>query len=226
VFVRIESTWRDRRDEFSYVPEVFFNMEDQYWVDDVGLIALDSAPAPPSPTPIPTQVPPTDTPVVPATDTPLPPTPTATVPPPPESTEPAAVAQVDTPTPAPTPSPTPSPTTTPTATPSPTITPIPPTPTATRLPTATPTPTPGFPGLLGVVGGGMICLGGAGVVVVLAVGGFLFWLYRLGTSDQFEDEEFGDQEIWESGDQEIVDSGDQGLGIRCFPTPDSPVPDP
>jgi hypothetical protein len=51
---------------------------------------------------------------------------------------------------------------------------------------------------LGLVGGGVFCLGGAGVAVLLAIGGFLFWLYRLGTTVEGED-----QEIWELGDQEI-----------------------
>jgi hypothetical protein len=48
-----------------------------------------------------------------------------------------------------------------------------------------------------VVGGGVLCLGGAGLVVILLVGAFLFWLYRLGTG---EDEEFEDQEIEAPGD--------------------------
>jgi hypothetical protein len=55
--------------------------------------------------------------------------------------------------------------------------------------------------MLELVGGGMFCLGGAGAAVFLVVGGFLFWLYRLGSSDQLEDdefEEFGEEDIGQS----------------------------
>jgi hypothetical protein len=203
VFVRIEDTWKERRDEFSFVPEPFFGMEEQFWLDDVGLIPVGAAPAPTPEPPTPTPVP-----VVP-TDTPLPPTETP-VPAPQvsesSSAEGTAVAQAATPTPVPptatptlTPTPTPSPTVTPTVTPSPTFTPLPPTATSTPLPTATPTATPTLPlaGTLGVVGGGVICLGGAGLVVILLVGAFLFWLYRLGRE---EDEEFENQGIEAPGD--------------------------
>jgi hypothetical protein len=58
-------------------------------------------------------------------------------------------------------------------------------PTDTPEPTATPASL--LPGALGIVGGGVVCLGGIGLVVLLAVGGFLFWLYRLGTSEEAED---------------------------------------
>jgi len=212
VFVRIEDTWKDRRDEFSFVPDHFFGMEEQFWLDDVGLVAIGTAPAP-TPEP-PTPVPPTSTPVpatpVPAqqpTDTPRPPTET------PVPTEEISVSPTPEPTnPIPTDTPTPlPPTTTPTATPTPTFTPVPPTSTPTPSPTVTPTttPEPFLPGGLGVVGGGVVCLVGAGLVVVLVVGAFLFWLYRLGMS---EDEEFGDEEVWESEDQGNGEPGNQEIG--------------
>lgn len=213
VFVRIEDTWKDRRDEFSYVPEPFFGMEEQFWLDDVGLIPIGAAPAaapePPTSTPVPptaTPIPatpvsaqPTDTPS-PATETPVP-TEEISVSPTPEPTNPIPT---DTPTPLP-------PTSTPTATPTPTLTPVPPTSTPTPSPTATPTatPEPFLPAGLGVLGGGVACLIGAGLVALLVVGAFLLWLYRLGMSD---DEEFGDGEVWESGDQEIGELGNQEIG--------------
>jgi len=201
VFVRIEDTWKDRRDEFSFVPAPFFGMEEQFWLDDVGLISLGAAPPPtpepPTPTPAPstsTPVPPTSAPVVP-TDAPAPPTNT-----------PAPIAQVsETPTLMPTDTPMPTEPPTPTATPSSTFTPTAtpsPTNTLTATPTQTPTPTPepSLAGILGLAGGGVLCLGGAGVVAVLVVGAFLFWLYRLGMA---EDEATGDQEISESGNLEL-----------------------
>lgn len=215
VFVRIEDTWKDRRDEFSFVPENFFQMEEQFWLDDVGLIALGAAPAPTPEPPTPTQVPPTSTPIpttppepVEATDVPSPPTetlvPTAAVletpTAEPVTPEPIAVIPTDTPTALP-----PSPTST--ATPTPTFTAVPPSPTPTSLPTATVTATPEqfLRGSgLGVVGGGVLCLVGAGTVVVLAVGAFLFWLYRLGMD---EGDEVEGQENWESVDQAIDESG-------------------
>jgi len=55
-----------------------------------------------------------------------------------------------------------------------------------------------------MVGGGVLCLGGAGLVVILLVGAFLFWLYRLGTG---EDEEFENQEIEAPGDRDV-----EGIG--------------
>jgi hypothetical protein len=210
VFLRIEDTWKDRRDEFGFVPDVFFNMEEQFWLDDMGLVAIGGEPAalPPTDTPVPvpptdTPAPPTDTPVpIPPTDTPAPPTDT----PVPPADTPVPISPIDTPTPAaelvalaqagtPTttlalPTDTPVPTATPTAAPSATPTPPPPTATARPSPTATATPVPALGGLLGLVGGGMFCLGGAGAGVFLVLGGFLFWLYRLGTSDELEDDEF------------------------------------
>jgi hypothetical protein len=209
VFLRIEDTWKDRRDQFGFVPDVFFNMEEQFWLDDMGLIAIQGGPAAPPPTDTPvlvpptdTLVPPTDTPVpIPPTDTPGPPTPAAQAP---EAspTEPPAVAQVDTPTAtlAP-PTATPTSTATATATQPATPTPVPPTSTPRPSPTATATPVPALAGMLELVGGGMFCLGGAGAAVFLVVGGFLFWLYRLGSSDQLEDdefEEFGEEDIGQS----------------------------
>jgi hypothetical protein len=210
VFVRIEDTWKNRRSEFPSVPDTFFQMEEQFWIDDVGLIPTNAVPTPtpepPTPTPIPptaTPVPPSPTPVVP-TDMPVPPaeTPTPTVQPlEASSTEATAtIAQADTPTPVP-----PTATPTPTFTPSPTSTPLPPTPTLVPSPTRTATPAPLLPDAIGLLGGGALCLGGAGLVVILAVGAFLFWLYRLGTSEEVGDEESG---IGESGDQE---SGNQGI---------------
>jgi hypothetical protein len=216
VFVRIEDTWKDRHDEFSYVPEAFFGMEEQFWLDDVGVIPIGAAPAPPPEPPTPTPIPPTSTPAPDtqmlaqqAIDTPLPPTETPvpteviSVSPTPEPTNPIPT---DTPTPLP---PTPTLTTTPT----PTFTPVPPTSTSTPTPSPTVTPTatpePFLPAGLGIVGGGAVCLVGAGLVVLLVVGAFLFWLYRLGMS---EDEEYEDEEIWEAGDQEIWESGSRGIG--------------
>jgi hypothetical protein len=199
VFVRIEDTWKNRRNEFPSVPDAFFQMEEQFWIDDVGLIPTNAVPTPtpepPTPTPIPptaTPVPPTPMPVAP-TDTPAPPTETLT----PtvrlaeaSSTEAAAaIAQADTPTPV-------LPTPTPTFTPSPTPMPLPPTPTRTPSPTRTATPAPVLPDVMGLVGGGAFCLGGAGLAVILVAGAFLFWLYRLGMSEELGDEESG---IGESG---------------------------
>jgi hypothetical protein len=196
LFVRIEDTWKNRRDEFSFVPDSFFQSEEQFWIDDVGLIATGVAPTPtpepPTPTPIPptpTPAPPTPTPDLP-TDTPSPPTetpiPTAEAPGSPP-TETATVARVESPTPT-------LPPPTATATPLPTPTPLPPTSTPTPSPTATATPAPLLPPALELVGGSVLCLGGAGLVVALVVGAFLFWLYRLGTSE-LEIEEAEGQEI-------------------------------
>lgn len=212
VFVRIEDTWRNRRDEFSFVPDVFFQMEEQFWIDDVGMIPLGevptSTPEPPTPSPIP----PTPSPVpatptsVPPTDTPLPPTETATaevleIPP----TETTTATPTSTPTSVP-------PTATHTATPLPTLTPLPPTLTPTPSPTATATPAPAFLGLLEVMGGGAVCLGGAGLGAVVLVGGFLYWLYRLGTD---EDEELVDQEGDEWEDWEAEESGNMDIGEQA-----------
>jgi hypothetical protein len=207
VFVRIEDTWKSRRDEFSFVPDSFFGMDEQFWIDDVGLIStgavptptpepLTPTPVPPTPTPVPptpTPVPPTDTPM-PSTETPTPIAEVSESPPTPAT----AVAPADTPTPVP-----PTSTPTPTATPSPTLTPLPPSPTPTPSPTATPTPEPLFPNALGLAGGGALCLGGAGLVLVLVVGAFLYWLYRLGTDEGGESE---DQETWESGNEDYRES--------------------
>lgn len=212
VFVRIEDTWKDRRDEFSFVPDQFFGMEEQFWLDDVGVIPIGAAAPAPTPEP-PTPVPPTSTPVpatpVPVSPTDTPPLPTETPVPPAEvsaspTPEPTTAVPTDTPSPLP---PTPTPTVTPTST----FTPVPPTPTLTPSPTVTPTPTPEpfLSGGLGVVGGGLVCLVGAGLVVLLVVGAFLFWLYRLGMDGE---EELEDQEGWESEDPGIGESGDSGAG--------------
>jgi hypothetical protein len=50
---------------------------------------------------------------------------------------------------------------------------------------------------------------GAGLVLLLVVGAFLFWLYRLGIDGE---EELEDQEGWESEDPGIGESGDSGAG--------------
>ncbi len=201
VFVRIEDTWKNRRDEFSFVPDSFFQIEEQFWIDDVGLISIGAMPTPtpepPTSTPVPptpTSIPPTVTPA-PPTDTPPPPTETVAFTEQITATLPRVV--MDTPTPLPpTPIPTDTPIPTPTATPSPTPTRLPPTSTPTLPATATATPEPLLPRLGGVASGGVICLGGAGLVVVLAVGSFLYWLYRLGAE---EEEGLEDEEIWEAG---------------------------
>lgn len=52
----------------------------------------------------------------------------------------------------------------------------------------------------------MVCLVGAGFVVILVVGAFLFWLYRLGVG---EDEELDDPAILEPGSQELQGSRNQ-----------------
>jgi ABC-type branched-subunit amino acid transport system permease subunit len=57
----------------------------------------------------------------------------------------------------------------------------------------------------------VLCLGGAGLVVAMVVGAFLFWLYRLGTSE-LEIEDAEGQEIWESGNQETRESGNRESG--------------
>ena len=193
VFVRIEDTWKNRRDEFSFVPAEFFGAGESFWIDDVGLVPVGDVPAAPQPTPTPAPpadapAPPTDVPA-PPTDTPLPPATTqapATEIPLPETDTPVAeVAQA----PAATASPKlpPLPTITPTSEPTfePTPTPRPATPTRTPRPTATFTPAPLIAiGPLGLLGGGALCLGGLAVIVIVAVGGgLLYWLYRLGTTD-------------------------------------------
>jgi hypothetical protein len=63
--------------------------------------------------------------------------------------------------------------------------------------------------LQGVVGGGMLCLGGAGLLLVIVVGAFLYWLYRLGMAEEEESEgqEMGEVEAWETGE-----TGDQVIG--------------
>ena len=56
LFVRIEDTWKDRRDEFQFVPPFYFDMTEHFWIDDVGMIPVTA----PTPTPFPT---PTSTPL-------------------------------------------------------------------------------------------------------------------------------------------------------------------
>lgn len=203
VFVRVEDTWRNRLDEFPAIPDALIQMQEQFWIDDVGLVSTGviptPTPEPPTPTPIPatsTPVPPTPT-SVPPTDTPPPPTETATPIPTPDlqAAEATAVAQADTPTPILIP-----PTSTPAPTSTFTVTPMPP----TLTPSPTVTPEPLFPPVLGLAGGGALCLGGAGLVVILVVGAFLYWLYRLGT-EGYEDEDSEYQEFQEFGEQESLE---------------------
>ena len=192
VFVRVDDTWRDRARQQGKLSDSVAARLDRIWIDDVGMVPIGGAavptatPVPPTDTPVPpspTPPPPTAKPAVP-TDTPVVPTETLT----------PTVEATATPTPIPTDTPTPvPPTDTPTVTPSPTPTETP-SPTATDTPEPTATPASLLPGVLGVVGGGVACLGGIGLVVLLAVGGFLFWLYRLGTSEEEEVEDESDQE--------------------------------
>jgi hypothetical protein len=65
----------------------------------------------------------------------------------------------------------------------------------------------------------MVCLVGAGLVVILVVGAFLFWLYRLGVG---EGEELEDPDILEPGSQELRGSGNQEVeGSRSQGTEES-----
>lgn len=231
LFVRIEDNWKNRRDEFSYVPEQFFSETEFFWIDDVGMVAVGEAPGDgvvPTPTPelpMATPIPPTPVPAPPA-DTPLPPTETATPIGQPADVEesaesagtPVAQAEAAASTPPPTPTATPLPTPTPTATPTSTPTPLPPTPTPFPAHTVTPTPAP-FWALSSVemVGGGMLCLVGLGFLgILMVIGGFLYWLYRLGTADIVADEEPEVEEGEEGGEEapsEEDPSGDEGPKI-------------
>jgi hypothetical protein len=194
LFVRIANTWKNRRDEFDFVPAQFFGEPESFWIDDVGMIALgDVPPAPPTDTPVPptdTPLPPTDTPALPE-DTPVPPPDTPLSP---TDTPVVEVAQVptDTPTATLTRLPTITPTTEPTFEPTPTR--RPPAPTSTPRPIATPTPAPLIAlGTMEILAGGALCLGGLALLVVIAVGsGFLFWLYRLGRADMQRECELGE----------------------------------
>jgi hypothetical protein len=184
VFVRVDDTWKDRLREQGILSNAVAGMQDRVWIDDVGMVPIGEVAVPTD-----TPVPPTDTPV-PPTDTPVPPTPKPAVPTdtpvvPTETPTPTLEATA-TPTSIPTDTPTPVPTDTPTLTPSPTPTETP-TPEPTDTPEPTATPAPPFSDALGLIGGGVVCLGGIGLVVLLAVGGFLYWLYRLGTSEEAED---------------------------------------
>ncbi len=186
VFVRVDDTWKDRARQQGILSDAVAGMQDRVWIDDVGMVPIGEAPAPTA-----TPVPPTDTPAhpsptpVPPTPTPKPAAPTDTPVVPTETLTPTLEATA-TPSPAPTDTPTLVPTDTPTVTPSPTPTETP-TPEPTDTPEPTATPVPPFSDALAMIGGGVVCLGGIGVVVLLAVGGFLFWLYRLGTSEEAED---------------------------------------
>ena len=196
VFVRVDDTWKDKARQQGQLPDDWAASLEQVWIDDVGLIPTGNVPAPTPVPPTPTPVPPSPTPS-PPTNTPLPPTETPTLAAAGETPVLTAtpVAQTVTPT-LPSPTSTPTSTPSPTAMPSPTPSPTPP-PTLTPTSTATATPAPLLPGALGLVGGGVFCLGGAGLVVALAVGAFLLWLYRLGTSDtaeSLEGEEGGEEQ--------------------------------
>ena len=173
VFIRIASTWKNRRDEFSFVPAQFFSEPESFWIDDVGLIPVG------------------DTPLALATLQPEVPTDTPSsavsveLTTPGEAAEATPTSTVSQPTETPTPSPAPSPTSTFTLTRLPTITPTStrtPTPTRpprlpTDMPRPTATPTPQvflFASALPFVGGGILCLGG-GVLALTVLGG-LIWM--------------------------------------------------
>jgi hypothetical protein len=190
VFVRVDDTWKDRARQQGKLPDAWASTLDQVWIDDVGIIPTGGAATAPTPVlPTATPVPPSPTPA-PPTPTPVPPTPTSAAPTAtpvvPTATLTPTVEATATPTTAPTDTPTPVP---PTATPTATLSP---TPTSTPSPMPKPTPSPTatlaslLPGTLGMVGGGVFCLGGVGLVIVFAVGAFLFWLYRLGTTEEGE----------------------------------------
>ena len=177
VFVRVEDTWKDRRDEFSFVPDNLFAETEHLWIDDVGMVSTGQVAAVATATLEPTV-------------TPVPPPPTDT----PEAIE-AAVAPVEeeaveeTATPAPTETPTLTATPTATETPAPTETAtatMTATSTATVTPTRTVTPTPTLEPLLQpaeMVAGGLFCMIGLGVIgVLLVIGTFLYWLYRTGAA--------------------------------------------
>ncbi|MGQ9786333.1 MAG: hypothetical protein ACUVSJ_07720, partial [Anaerolineae bacterium] len=175
VFIRIAATWKNRRDEFSFVPAQFFSEPEAFWIDDVGLVPVGDVPlalATLQPE-IPTDMP----------------SPIATVEPTihihMEVAEAMSSSAVSNPTETSTPSPVPSPTPTLTLTRLPTITPTftrmsTPTP-SPRLPTNTPrpaaTPTPQvylFAGVLPFLGGGILCLGG-GMLTLTVLSG-LIWI--------------------------------------------------
>jgi hypothetical protein len=219
VFVRIEDTWKDRREDFNYVPENFFNETEFLWIDDVGMVGTGEAP-PPTETPAPE---PTATPEPPPTETPaaageeevasapaaapaeeVEETPTAA---PTETLTPTATATATA-----TPTETPTPTETATATATPTLTP-----TVMPTPTVTPTPTPEPLLQTGeMVAGGLFCMVGLGAIgVLLVIGTVLYWLYRTGVTSPREDDGawWGGPE-WD-GDEvipveaEIVEEGDE-----------------
>lgn len=173
VFIRIASTWKNRRDEFSFVPTQFFSEPESFWIDDVGLIPVGdtllalatSQPEVPTDTPSPVVSVELTTPVEAA-----------------EATSTSAVSKpTETSAPSPVPSPTPTltltrlPTITPTSTRTPTPTRPPRLPTDTPRPTATPTPQVFLlAGALPFVGGGILCLGG-GVLTLTVLSG-LIWM--------------------------------------------------
>ena len=198
VFLRLDDTWKVRAAEKGFpIPP----SDDQFWIDDIGLKQVGEAAAaiqapPPTETPVP--APPTDTPAPTLpTDTPLPPTNTPTLE---TATE---IAQVDTPTLEPDPAtatsthtpPPPPPTLTPSATPSPTSTPpARPSATITRVRRTTPTPESSeLPLVLGAAGT-TACLGGLALLIVAIVMVGLVWLYRLGWSNNEDDEPEFDEE--------------------------------
>lgn len=162
---------------------------DEFWVDDVGLIAVGGQPAPTATEPPPTDTPPPPTPT---------PSPEATVAAVAGQAAAAAEVQAETPSPEPTATDTPLPTDTPTptatamATPTPlptaTATPLPtvtPRPTATPEPTPEPTPTPpvSLAGVLGAVSGTVICLGFAGLLTLGLTIAMFYYFYRVGSED-------------------------------------------
>jgi hypothetical protein len=192
LFVRIEDTWKNKRDEFSFVPAEYFGQGESFWIDDVGMIPLGDVavvlPTATSAVPTDTPVPPTEAPAAvadtpePAPDTPVPPTEA-----PAPATDTPTVEVVQAPTATATATPTRLPTITPTLEPTfePTPTPRPPLPTRTPRPSATPTPASLISlGPLGILGGGALCVGGIALIMVVVAGSvFLFWLYRMGAAD-------------------------------------------
>lgn len=174
VFIRIAATWKNRREEFAFVPAQFFGEPESFWIDDVGLIPVGdvalamATPQPevftPTPSSLVTVAPSVSEQVSEARPSP------EVVSPPTETSPPTAV-----PSPAPTSTWTRLPTITPTATRTPTPTRPPRLPTSTLRPTATPTPQIFFfAGALPLVGGGILCLGGG--VLTLSVLGGLIWM--------------------------------------------------
>jgi hypothetical protein len=56
IFLRIEDTWKNRRDEFPLVPDRYFQEPESFWIDDPGMVRAVAVPTP-TPTPTPTPAP-------------------------------------------------------------------------------------------------------------------------------------------------------------------------